>query len=110
VGGAAGAPPPAHPEFLPEITLRGENRLRRSSESGTRDVSERTEMTAAEAGVVVDAEVERIEAWRTEELRRAGYDRRAAREVASRHDVDLHVAVDLVRRGCTQDLALQILL
>ena len=67
-------------------------------------------MTAAEAGVVVDTEVERIEAWRTEELRRAGYDRRAAGELATRHDVDLHLAVDLMRRGCSQDLALEILL
>jgi hypothetical protein len=72
--------------------------------------SERTQMTTAEAGVVVDTEVERIEAWRAEELRRAGYDRPAAAEVAARHDVDLHLAVDLMRRGCPQELALQILL
>lgn len=67
-------------------------------------------MTAAEAGVQVDSEVERIEAWRSDELRRAGYDRRAAHAVAARHDVDLHLAVDLIRRGCSQDLALEILL
>ena len=71
---------------------------------------ERTEMQAVEAEVVVDAEQERIEAWRMEELRRAGYDRRAAFELAARHDIDLHVAVDLVRRGCPHDLALRILL
>ena len=67
-------------------------------------------MTTAEAGLVVDTELERIEAWRAEELRRAGYDRRAAAELATRHDVDLHLAVDLVRRGCEQQLALSILL
>jgi hypothetical protein len=67
-------------------------------------------MAAAEAEVVVDTEIERIEAWRTQELSRAGYDRQAAAELATRHDVDLHVAVDLVRRGCNQDLALEILL
>ena len=67
-------------------------------------------MTTAEAGVVVDTEVERIEAWRTQELRRAGYDRLAANELALRHDVDLHVAVGLMRRGCSQQLALSILL
>ena len=67
-------------------------------------------MTTAEAGLVEDTELERVEAWRAEELRRAGYDRRAACELASRHDVDLHVAVDLVRRGCSQTLALEILL
>jgi hypothetical protein len=67
-------------------------------------------MTTAEAGLQVDSEVERIEAWRTEELRRAGYDRRSATSLAGRHDVDLHLAVSLLRRGCSQDLALQILL
>ena len=67
-------------------------------------------MTAAEAGLVEDTEIERIEAWRAQELRRAGYDRGAATAVASRHDVDLHFAVDLVRRGCPPDLALKILL
>ena len=67
-------------------------------------------MTAAEAGLVMDTEVERIEAWRTQELRRAGYDRHAANAVATRHDVDLHFAVDLLRRGCPAELALKILL
>jgi hypothetical protein len=67
-------------------------------------------MTAAEAGVQVDSEVERIEAWRAQELKRAGYDRHAASTVATRHDVDLHLAVDLMRRGCPQELALSILL
>lgn len=67
-------------------------------------------MTAAEAGPVEDTELGRIEAWRAEELTRAGYDRRAAEKIAARHDVDLHVAVDLLRRGCPEDLALSILL
>jgi hypothetical protein len=30
--------------------------------------------------------------------------------LAASHDVDLHFAVDLLKRGCTVDLALQILL
>jgi hypothetical protein len=67
-------------------------------------------MTAAETGVQVDSELERIEGWRAEELKRAGYERRAAGELAARHDVDLHLAVDLVRRGCPQNVALRILL
>jgi hypothetical protein len=67
-------------------------------------------MTAAEAGLVEDTELERIEAWRAEELERAGYDLRAVAKLAGRHDVDLHRAVDLLRRGCPQDLALSILL
>ena len=57
-----------------------------------------------------DTEIERIEAWRAEELKRAGYDRRATNRIATRHDVDLHIAVDLLRRGCPQHLALNILL
>ena len=67
-------------------------------------------MTAAEGGLVEDTEIERIEAWRTQELRRAGFDRPAANAVATRHDVDLHFAVDLLRRGCPPELALKILL
>ena len=67
-------------------------------------------MTAADAGLRADSEIERIEAWRAEELERAGYDRREARKLASRHDVDLHAAVELVRRGCPRELALSILL
>jgi hypothetical protein len=68
------------------------------------------EMTAAEALQENDTELERIEAWRAEELRRAGYDRRSAGKIAARHDVDLHLAVDLLRRGCPEHLALNILL
>ena len=70
---------------------------------------ERT-LTAAEAGLQDGTEIERIERWRAEELERAGYDRRAAVELASRHDVDLHYAVDLLRRGCPPELALRILI
>jgi hypothetical protein len=84
--------------------------VRPNEEQEDGDLGQRTLMTAAEAGLVVETELERIEAWRAEELRRAGYDRRAAAELASRHDVDLHLAVDLVRRGCEQQLALSILL
>ena len=57
-----------------------------------------------------NTELERINRWRADELERAGYDPRAAAELAGRHDVDLHVAVDLIKRGCSPELALQILL
>jgi hypothetical protein len=67
-------------------------------------------MTAAEADVRVETEIERIEAWRAEELRRAGYDAVSAGKLAGRHDVDLHVAADLIRSGCSVELALDILL
>lgn len=48
--------------------------------------------------------------WRFAQLLRAGYGRRAASQVAGRPDVDLHLAVDLVQRGCPVDTALKILL
>ena len=67
-------------------------------------------MTAAEAGTREGTEVERIERWRAEALERAGYTNRAAAEIAARLDVDLHVATSLIERGCSEELALQILL
>jgi len=63
----------------------------------TADVQERTER-------------ERIEEWRREELERAGYPLDAATEVAIRHDIDLHAAVELVERGCPPEVATRILL
>ena len=57
-------------------------------------------MSAAELDIHVETEAERIERWRAEELERAGYDPVDAGELAARHDVDLHLAVDLVSQGC----------
>ena len=57
-----------------------------------------------------DSELDRIERWRAEALERAGYDRADARKIAERLDVDLHVAVGLVRRGCPHAVAVDILL
>ena len=57
-----------------------------------------------------ESELERIEHWRGEMLERAGYPPDAAAELAGRHDVDLHTAVDLVEKGCPPDVALRILL
>jgi hypothetical protein len=67
-------------------------------------------MSAAELELLHETEIERIENWRREALARAGYDRESAVVLAASHDVDLHRAVDLLRRGCSVDLALQILL
>ena len=55
-------------------------------------------------------EIDRVEAWRAEQLEMAGYDARAAAALALRQDVDLHYAVDLMAGGCPAELALQILL
>ena len=56
-------------------------------------------MTAAETQLVYDTELER-----------AGYQRRDAVRLAERHDVDLHLAIDLISRGCPAQVALDILL
>lgn len=67
-------------------------------------------MSAAELELVYQSEIDRIQQWRHEELERAGYDPESALVLAASHDVDLHGAVNLLRRGCSVDLALQILL
>jgi hypothetical protein len=67
-------------------------------------------MSAAELEIVFVSEMDRIEQWRHQELERAGYDSESALVLAASHDVDLHKAVSLLDRGCTVELALQILL
>jgi hypothetical protein len=67
-------------------------------------------MSAAELETLYVSEIDRIEQWRHAELQRAGYDAESALVLAASHDVDLHHAVDLLKRGCSVDLALQILL
>jgi ABC-type phosphate/phosphonate transport system substrate-binding protein len=65
-------------------------------------------MTAAETEIRDETEL--VEAWRAEQLELAGFGAAAAAELAARPDVDLHVAVELVTRGCAPELALKILL
>jgi hypothetical protein len=67
-------------------------------------------MTAAETDTRVGTEIERIEQWRAEALERAGYQPQAAAELAARLDIDLHLASDLLAAGCSEELALQILI
>jgi len=57
----------------------------------------------------VETEIERVERWRTAELMRVGFPGDDAVALAVRTDVDLHEAVELVRRGCPPDLAARIL-
>ena len=66
-------------------------------------------MTAAELQLPKD-ELDMVEQWRVESLMRAGYDEASARKLAPRTDIDLHTATDLLRNGCSPELALQILL
>jgi hypothetical protein len=51
-----------------------------------------------------------VETWRAEQLEMAGYGAQHAAELAIRHYVDLHVAVELISRGCAPELAVRILL
>jgi hypothetical protein len=67
-------------------------------------------MSAAELDLHVETESERIERWRAAELERAGYGADDAVELASRNYVDLHLAVELLERGCPTETALRILL
>jgi hypothetical protein len=48
--------------------------------------------------------------WRFATLTRSGYDVDGAAEIASRFEIDLHRAAELVTRGCPPELALRILL
>ncbi len=56
------------------------------------------------------SEQELVERWRAEELERAGFSPADAAAIASRMDVDLHRAVELITNGCSPELAKQILL
>ena len=48
--------------------------------------------------------------WRIEQLVRAGFGAAEADLLAQRRDIDLHQAIRLLRKGCSRELALQILL
>jgi hypothetical protein len=54
-------------------------------------------------------EQELVERWRAQELERAGFPGEVAEELASRGDVDLHRAIELLEKGCTPELAADIL-
>jgi hypothetical protein len=52
---------------------------------------------------------ERVIFWRAEVLERAGYDDGAVLLLAMREDIDLHLAVELLAKGCPPETALLIL-
>lgn len=66
-------------------------------------------MPAVDLDLEFDAEAELVRSWRVEELERAGYAYDQARRLADLNYVDLHLATDLLRRGCDAELALKIL-
>jgi hypothetical protein len=67
-------------------------------------------MTAAELHLTTETEQERVEHWRAEELVRAGFDPSDAIALAARHDIDLHLAIELVQQGCPYETAIDILI
>lgn len=57
-----------------------------------------------------ERKVDHVRSWRMEQLVQAGYPRREAALLSALPDVDLHVAVSLLSRGCPLETALAILL
>ena len=69
------------------------------------------EETMPQADVIEPSvELHRVERWRVFSLERAGYDSESAAVLAVSPEVDLHHAASLLERGCSVELALQILL
>ncbi|MCY4085434.1 MAG: hypothetical protein OXG37_00750 [Actinomycetia bacterium] len=58
----------------------------------------------------LETDEERVLQWRRDALEQAGYPSRLALKLALRTEVDLHLASELLRRGCPADTAVQILL
>ena len=57
-----------------------------------------------------EREIERIIRWRLEQLKQAGYEHQQALAIAAKTEIDLHLATNLLRRGCPPTLAGHILL
>lgn len=64
--------------------------------------------TEVEHGPALSEEEEAVFLWRVERLRDAGYSLEAACNLVSSRDVDLHLAVDLISRGCPHSTAVRI--
>jgi hypothetical protein len=60
-------------------------------------------------GLERGADAELVLSWRFEVLFRAGYSRNQAFQLA-REDADLHLATELLERGCPIETAMEILL
>jgi hypothetical protein len=67
-------------------------------------------MTIAQLEEQMTPEADEVVRWRFDELVRAGYDVDDAEVLARQRDVDLHLATDLVRRGCPSGTAVRIVL
>jgi hypothetical protein len=60
--------------------------------------------------LIAETESDRVTAWRACELLKAGYEPTVAVELAEHSEIDLHLALELVERGCPTELAARILL
>jgi hypothetical protein len=69
-------------------------------------VSEREAYISAAVGEI---DVDGVLRWRYDELVAAGYRALDAARLARARSIDLHLAVDLLRRGCDPETALRIL-
>ena len=67
-------------------------------------------MASAARERLSEVEADEVLRWRKEELRRAGYGERAVRTLARETEVDLHLAIKLLARGCPERVSLRILL
>lgn len=67
-------------------------------------------MTTAQIEQLGSIEVDAVLRWRFDELVRAGYEPSETTVLASHVGIDLHQAIELLRRGCAQATALLILL
>ena len=67
-------------------------------------------MTTAQFEQLGAVEAQEVLRWRFDELVRVGYEPSEAMVIASNVEVDLHQAVELLKRGCPQATALHILL
>jgi hypothetical protein len=67
-------------------------------------------MTAAQFELLDEAQAQQLLSWRFEALTRAGYDASDALVLATRVEIDLHIATDLLTNGCPVSTALRILL
>ena len=62
------------------------------------------------SGSATLSESSRVICWRLAGLAEAGYPDESAAILATCSDIDLHQAIDLLRRGCPPETALRILL
>ncbi|HZO96233.1 MAG TPA: hypothetical protein VFB42_02565 [Gaiellaceae bacterium] len=65
--------------------------------------------TAGAEALPSEARAVEVLCWRLEQLERAGYSSELAYAIAENHEVDLHRACDLLRRGCPEHTAYLIL-